>query len=234
MVRKMDPGYSGHRPRVQLMQGESDSTISYNNTGESIKEWTNVLGQSMTPTSTDKSYKGEVATWDRQFWKNSCGYQVLEAWSAPGQGHSMSYEEAAMLTFFGSTAGSTMDPSRIAPVGARVVGSGIGTADRAARPAAVGPWARAAVPAARRTQARTRRPTGGVTAADSTGGTSGPGTGGAVGSGGTNGARRRQRQRRQLCDRQWRLGERRDPRRQRGHRLRRHGGIGRFVVKRFG
>lgn len=110
LVRKMDPGYAGHRPRLQLMQGESDSTISYNNTGESIKEWTNVLGLPTTPTSMDKSFKGAAATWDRQFWKNGCGYQVLEAWSAPGQGHSMTYEEAAMMAFFGLDGVNTTDP----------------------------------------------------------------------------------------------------------------------------
>jgi len=126
MVRKMDPGYTGHRPRVQLMQGESDTTISYNNTGESIKEWTNVLGLPMTPTSSDKSYKGAAATWDRQFWKNSCGYQVLEAWSAPGQGHSMTYEEAAMMAFFGLGASSTTDPEPDCTGGG--AGGGSGTA----------------------------------------------------------------------------------------------------------
>src|SRR3569623_3495848 len=124
----MDPGYSGHRPRIQLMQNESDSTISYNNTGESIKERTNVLGLPMTPTSTDKSCQGAAATWDRQFWKNSCGYQVLEAWSAPGQGHSMSYEEAAMLTFFGLTTGTTMDPEPDCTGGGAGGGSGSGSA----------------------------------------------------------------------------------------------------------
>ena len=39
------------------MQGDADPTISYKNTGESIKEWTNVLGLSMTPTSMDTGYK---------------------------------------------------------------------------------------------------------------------------------------------------------------------------------
>ena len=47
----------GHRPRLQTYQGDADTTISYKNTGEAIKEWTNVLGLSMTPTSTDTGYK---------------------------------------------------------------------------------------------------------------------------------------------------------------------------------
>jgi len=32
LVRSMYPGYTGHRPRVQLFQGESDTTTSFNNT----------------------------------------------------------------------------------------------------------------------------------------------------------------------------------------------------------
>src|SRR6478736_6239169 len=52
LVRGMYPGYSGHRPRVQLFHGDADSIINYKNYGESIKEWTNVLGLAMSPTST--------------------------------------------------------------------------------------------------------------------------------------------------------------------------------------
>lgn len=128
MVRQMDPGYTGHRPRLQIMQGDNDSTINYKNTGESIKEWTNVLGLPMTPTSTDMSFKGAAATWNRQFWKNSCGYQVFEAWTAPGQGHSMSYEEAAMMTFFGLGASSTTDPEPDCTGGGAGGGTGSGSA----------------------------------------------------------------------------------------------------------
>jgi poly(hydroxyalkanoate) depolymerase family esterase len=110
LVRAMDPNYTGHRPRLQTMQGESDTTISYKNTAESIKEWTNVLGLSTDPTSMDKGYKAANATYDRQFWQNACGYVVFEAWSSPGGTHSMPYEEADILKFFGlDTAGGT-DP----------------------------------------------------------------------------------------------------------------------------
>jgi poly(hydroxyalkanoate) depolymerase family esterase len=101
MVRAMDPGYTGHRPRVQTMQGESDTTISYKNTAEGIKEWTNVLGLTTAPTSMDTGYKAANATYDRQFWANACGYNVFEAWSSPGGTHSMPYEEADILKFFG-------------------------------------------------------------------------------------------------------------------------------------
>jgi len=110
LVRGMDPGFSGHRPRVQLFQGESDTTISYNNTGESIKEWTNVLGLSTNPTTSDTGYKAANATYDRKFWSNACGYTVLQAWSSPGGTHSMPYEEADILSFFGLDGASAADP----------------------------------------------------------------------------------------------------------------------------
>jgi len=77
LVRAMDPGYTGHRPRLQTMQGEADQTISYKNTAEAVKEWTNVLGLSTEPTSSDKGYKAANATYDRQFWQNACGYVVF-------------------------------------------------------------------------------------------------------------------------------------------------------------
>ncbi len=110
LVRAMYPGYTGHRPRVQTMQGEADTTISYNNTGEAIKEWTNVLGLPTTPTSKDTGYKAANATYDRQFWANACGYNVLEVWSSPGGTHSMAYEEADILKFFGLDTAGGSDP----------------------------------------------------------------------------------------------------------------------------
>ncbi|HET6148842.1 MAG TPA: PHB depolymerase family esterase [Polyangia bacterium] len=83
-VRAMYPGYSGHRPRVQLFHGDADSLIVYKNLGEAIKEWTNILGLSADPTSTDNSLTlgtnpAHPAT--RQSWKNSCGYTVLDAFT---------------------------------------------------------------------------------------------------------------------------------------------------------
>ena len=109
LVRAMDPGYSGHRPRVQIIQGDADTTISYKNSAESIKEWTNVLNLSTTPTSTD-STTTSIATYARQFWKNACGYTVLEAWAGKGGSHSMGYEEDAILKFFGLDTATTSDP----------------------------------------------------------------------------------------------------------------------------
>ena len=53
IARMLAPGYVGHRPRVQLFHGDADTTIRYANHTEAIKEWTNVLGLSTAPTTTD-------------------------------------------------------------------------------------------------------------------------------------------------------------------------------------
>jgi len=124
LVRAMYPGYTGHRPRVQTMQGTSDTTISYKNTAESIKEWTNVLGLPTNPTSSDTGYKAANATYDRQFWKNDCGYTVLEAWSSPGGTHSMAYEEDDILKFFGLDTAGGSDPEPDCSGDAGVAGTG--------------------------------------------------------------------------------------------------------------
>src|SRR5204862_64317 len=50
-VHAMFTGYAGRRPRLQLVHGDADGTITYKNLAEAIKEWTNVLGLSMTPST---------------------------------------------------------------------------------------------------------------------------------------------------------------------------------------
>ena len=107
----MYQGYSGPRPRVQLYHGMADSTISYNNMREAIKQWTNVLGLSETPTYQDNIYIPDANyNYERMFWQDDCGYTVFETWSSPGNGHSMSYEEYAILAFLGLDKFSCTDP----------------------------------------------------------------------------------------------------------------------------
>ena len=87
-VRAMYPGYSGPRPRVQLFHGDNDATIPYKNQAEAIKEWTNVLGLSATPTTTITTgitlgkHQGK-----REQWKDACGYVVLDAFTSLGGDH---------------------------------------------------------------------------------------------------------------------------------------------------
>lgn len=112
LVRNADPGYSGPRPRVQLWHGTADTTLNINNLGEEIKQWTNVLGVSQTPTSSDTP----VANWNRTRYADSSGNTQVEAYSVVGAGHELPIQGTPMAAYAihfmgldgsGSTTGST-------------------------------------------------------------------------------------------------------------------------------
>jgi acetylxylan esterase len=119
LVRSMYPGYTGHRPRLQLWHGNPDPTINYKNMGEAIKEWTNLLSLSTTPTATDTAR----ANTTHQTWKNSCGYTVLETFSIKGAGHGVQWDTPTAAGFLGLDKASSMDPETAACPGAVPGGS---------------------------------------------------------------------------------------------------------------
>jgi acetylxylan esterase len=103
-VRAMYSEYTGHRPRVQLFHGDADGTITYKNLAEAIKEWTNVLALSTTPTSTESGLTLGTHQASRQSWKNSCGYVVLDALTSIGGDHGPSdalFQSNFVLPFLG-------------------------------------------------------------------------------------------------------------------------------------
>jgi hypothetical protein len=102
----MFPGYTGHRPRVQLWHGDPDPTINYANMGEAIKEWTNLLGLSATPTAT----ANPDANTTHQTWKSACGATVLEAFSIKGAGHGVQWDTPTVAGFFGLHKAGDQDP----------------------------------------------------------------------------------------------------------------------------
>jgi len=110
-VRAMYAGYSGYRPRVQLWHGASDTTISPNNQTEAIKEWTNVLGLSTTPTTT-ATVSLSSHSWTRQSWKDSCGNTVLDAWlEANGpHGTDANLNSTYVIPFLGLDKAGATDP----------------------------------------------------------------------------------------------------------------------------
>jgi len=94
IVDAMYPGYSGYRPRVQLWHGSADATVDYQNQIEAIKEWTDVLGLSLTPTSTSMlTFNGHM--WTREIWKDSCGFTLLDAFTEQGGPHNTDASEDA-------------------------------------------------------------------------------------------------------------------------------------------
>jgi acetylxylan esterase len=111
VVRAAYPGYSGPRPRVQLWHGTQDTTLSYVNFGEEIKEWTNVLGVSQTPTSTDSPSSGVTRT----RYATSAGTVQVEAYSLAGVGHNLPVDAAAAIHFFGLDATTPSPTPTITP-----------------------------------------------------------------------------------------------------------------------
>ena len=107
IARAAFPGYSGPRPRFQIWHGTADTTLSYVNFGEEIKEWTNVFGISQTPTTTDSPGTGLTRT----RYTNSSGVVMLEAISMQGVGHNLPVDAAAAIHFFGLDGSITPTPS---------------------------------------------------------------------------------------------------------------------------
>ncbi|MBV9946954.1 MAG: PHB depolymerase family esterase [Myxococcales bacterium] len=119
-VRAMDPGYTGHRPRVQLVQGDMDQTINFKNFGEGIKEWTSVLGLTTAPTSTATGLTLGMHQATRQSWKDSCGYVVLDTLESIGGDHGPSdalFASQYVIPFLGLDQTGAVDPE-IAQCGA--------------------------------------------------------------------------------------------------------------------
>jgi poly(hydroxyalkanoate) depolymerase family esterase len=115
LARAAFPGYTGARPRMQLWHGTTDTTLQYPNFGEEIKQWTNVLGVSQTPTFTDHPQ----STWTRTRYGSAAIGAPVEAISIQGVGHSlpMSGMAAMAIQFFGldSTTPPTSPPPTSAP-----------------------------------------------------------------------------------------------------------------------
>ena len=113
LVRGMDPGYSGYRPRVQLFQGSADATINFENFNEGIKEWTNVLDLSTAPTTTTTGLTLGTHQATRQSWKSSCGYVVLDAFTSIGGDHGPSdalFVAQYVVPFLGLDQTGAVDP----------------------------------------------------------------------------------------------------------------------------
>jgi acetylxylan esterase len=113
IARMMNPGYTGHRPRVQLFHGDADSTISFKNHTEAIKEWSNLLELSASPTTTDMGVELGDHQATRQRWKNACGYEVLDAFTSLGGDHGPSdalFEAQYVIPFLGLDKTGAVDP----------------------------------------------------------------------------------------------------------------------------
>ncbi|KAI5776944.1 esterase/lipase [Geopyxis carbonaria] len=95
LVRAAYAGYSGRRPKMQLFHGTSDETLNFNNFGEEIEQWTNVLGVSASPSSTESGVP--QSGWTRTRY----GGGVVEAVREEGQTHNLVVLPDEGLRFFG-------------------------------------------------------------------------------------------------------------------------------------
>jgi acetylxylan esterase len=100
LVRAADPGYRGPRPRMQLWHGTADTILHYPNFGEEIKQWTNVLRVSQTPSFTDSPQSG----WTRTRYGGTGVCAPVEGISIEGAGHVLGFDlgmETMALQFMG-------------------------------------------------------------------------------------------------------------------------------------
>ncbi|MBG6105363.1 poly(hydroxyalkanoate) depolymerase family esterase [Micromonospora vinacea] len=106
LVRSAYPGYSGKRPRFQIWHGTTDTTLSYVNFGEQIKQWTNVQGVSQTPSFTDSPQTSATRT----RYGGTGGTAPVEAISFQGYGHSIPFDAAQAVRFLGLDTTSPTTP----------------------------------------------------------------------------------------------------------------------------
>ena len=85
LVRAAYPGFTGPRPAMQLWHGSVDNVVYFPNLGEEIKQWTNVLGVSATPT--DSEANQPQSTWTRRSYANSSGQIGVQAIVETGLSH---------------------------------------------------------------------------------------------------------------------------------------------------
>lgn len=116
-VRKLHSGYAGPWPRMQIWHGTVDSTLNYANFKETVEQWTNVHGLSLTPDSTERLGQNTRTRF------GGVGGQVLvEANSLEGMEHSFMFSDAVdgslyageAIRFFGLQLPKTSGVSHIA------------------------------------------------------------------------------------------------------------------------
>ena len=81
LVRAASP-HKGPWPRVSVWHGGADPVVKSKNAGEIIKQWTDVHGLDLPPTSTDR-----VDGYPRQIWRNPTGQSVIESYAIPAMAH---------------------------------------------------------------------------------------------------------------------------------------------------
>src|SRR5690349_17795614 len=113
LARGAFPGYTGRRPRMQLWHGTADDTLHYPNFGEEIKQWTNVLGVSQTPVSSDSPQ----SSWTRTRYGANTTQAPVEAISVHNGTHNilLSGMAAYTIAFIGLNGTTPTSPPPTTP-----------------------------------------------------------------------------------------------------------------------
>ena len=99
LVRAAYPGYTGPRPRIQLWHGANDDVLNPVNFDEAIEQWTNVLGVSPTPVSTESNQP--YISYTRTRYTDNSGVIMLEAIKGGNQSHNVKISEMEVIKFLG-------------------------------------------------------------------------------------------------------------------------------------
>jgi feruloyl esterase len=81
LMRAASP-HKGPWPRVSVWHGGADPVVKPKNADEIIKQWTDVHGLDLAPTSTER-----VDGYPRQVWRNPAGQSVIESYTIPAMAH---------------------------------------------------------------------------------------------------------------------------------------------------
>jgi feruloyl esterase len=74
--------HQGPWPRISVWHGGVDATVIPSNAGEIIKQWTDIHGLPLAPSS-----KGVVDGYPRQVWVNDAGDEVIESYTITNMAH---------------------------------------------------------------------------------------------------------------------------------------------------
>jgi poly(hydroxyalkanoate) depolymerase family esterase len=81
LVRAASP-HKGPWPRVSVWHGGGDQVVKSKNADEIIKQWTDVHGLDLAPSSTER-----VDGYPRQVWRDPAGESVIESYTIPAMAH---------------------------------------------------------------------------------------------------------------------------------------------------
>ncbi|PVH99268.1 carbohydrate esterase family 1 protein [Periconia macrospinosa] len=104
LVENAYPGYTGYRPKIQVLHGDADNVLYPQNFQEEIKQWTSVFGYGEKPEST--TLDTPLPGWTR--YRFGPGF---EAYSATGVTHDIPNQSNLVMEYFDLACDSSAEGS---------------------------------------------------------------------------------------------------------------------------